>query len=558
MTRQTSPRQMSMRGRLTTTSRPTSCTRDADRACFTGAAKPITFNQGMSQPLLHMDECNDPNCVDLEQLKDLQKTLDRFTDYDHYERCCDGHHHGAHHHETCRNKEEDICSVEGGSCDPTDCDDIIDDDCDECAEEHADCYEEIDVCEEDCEQCEEECEERGHDPDECPQNHPTTRDNCVTAEELPLPLPLLGPTDDFDMHGLSLQSLPDILPNITPCTVECHIPTQRIPAPIPSLISEPAFDVEMDHWQTFVQKHHCAPDPCLIDQTSQTGLPQHVDPAYGFSFGCDPSIASNQYPWQHQLLQQQQQQQQPPQCAVPYNQFHPLTQDNMIIDIKQQSPQPYSTPTTQIQSQTSSQSTTPTSTTTTTTTTNRICKWLMPCGSICGATYPRTEDLKKHVKNSHGLKGTTTCRWESCTASFATEAALTGHISKKHLSPTKDEEGPWKCTLPGCNKSFMYKQVRDEHVASHNGGNRMHCPICHQWLNAEGSNFRRHMASHGPKNEHMKCRFEALGCRRRFPRLDNLRRHEACCKFGKRAAGVHHHHHRVHVGHTGITSTTTG
>jgi hypothetical protein len=85
----------------------------------------------------------------------------------------------------------------------------------------------------------------------------------------------------------------------------------------------------------------------------------------------------------------------------------------------------------------------------------------------------------------------------------------------------------------------------------------MYCPVCHVYLNGEGSNFKRHMALHRPKHQHMLCKFHSVGCKRRFPRLDNLRRHEACCKFGKKAkaesvvidhaAPHHHHHHHEHA-----------
>ncbi|OAP54812.1 hypothetical protein AYL99_11260 [Fonsecaea erecta] len=202
--------------------------------------------------------------------------------------------------------------------------------------------------------------------------------------------------------------------------------------------------------------------------------------------------------------------------------------------------------------------------------TSRACQWLMPCGTVCGASFATGTDLKKHLKSVHLVKGVTKCQWQDCDSpDFGSEAALTGHISKKHLASfltalpagassssssasasattitgaaaaghnrhqhVHKSEGPFKCTFPSCPKSFMYKQVRDEHVATHHNGNKMYCHICHTFLNGEGSNFKRHMATHRPKHQHTLCKYHALGCKRRFPRLDNLRRHEACCKFGK-------------------------
>lgn len=549
----------------------------------------------LSQPLLHMDECDDPDCIDFEQLKELQKSIDRFTDYDNYEKCCDGHHADG----------EECCGTGILCCqavtEPEDCEECFDD-CDECLEEHQqshfNAFDEIldhgtpVKCDDDCMQCEEECEENGHDKKDCPQDHHTSWDSCISTcgicvDPTPLPLP------DLDAE-VQLYDLNSYVPHITPCDETCTPPQVddyadfNVQQPMQS-----AFDVALDHWQTFQQAHHCAPDPCLIDQAPKFPPPQHVDPGFGFTFGCDPTAPGNQYPWQqHDVLHQP--------CTVqafnllnlnsldqqPMQHFHttdllehsistPVTQPSTDSDVISNGNQSAIKPVPSAIK------------------TGKSCQWLMPCGSICGQTFARTDDLKKHVKNSHlSLKGTVTCRWGSaCTASFATEAALTGHISKKHLAPLyaagsataskadskspqadsnggQAEELPWKCTFPGCNKSFMYKQVRDDHLASHTGSNRAHCPICHQWLNAEGSNFRRHMASHRPENEHMKCKHQHLGCRRKFPRLDNLRRHEACCKYGKKAAAnsnadedgghnhahghghAHHHHHHTHH-HTG-------
>ena len=220
----------------------------------------------------------------------------------------------------------------------------------------------------------------------------------------------------------------------------------------------------------------------------------------------------------------------------------------------------------------------------------RACQWVNPDGIICGM---QTDDLKKHVKTHyHGknrssvptnasdtllyttttggggrsgssiVSNTLTCRWNDCLANFGSEAALTCHLSLKHLRTCQNSENnisnnnndrdtntnsasssssnsaPWKCPVPDCGKSFTYKQVRDEHVSSCHRGDRIHCPICHQWLNAGCSNFRRHMAKHSHMHQRIKCRHAHLGCPRSFPRSDNLRRHEACCKYGKKAAAA--------------------
>lgn len=557
------------------------CPSDKNCNCQTGQ-----MPKRATQPLLHMDECDDPECIDFEQLQELQKSIDRFTDYDHYERCCDGNH-----------AEGEECNGHANSCCPDssvpseECDECFDD-CEECVEEHEfghldDSDSMIDAgtpikCDDSCLQCEEDCEENGHERKDCPQNHHTSWDSCISTCGVcvdPTPLPLLGPEAEMQIYGLNTY-----MPHITPCDERCT-PPPDIGDPIqygmPNT-QQSAFDVNLDHWQTFQQAHHCAPDPCLVNQTvPQFQPPQHVDPGFGFTFGCDPTIPGNQYPWQqHEIMR--------PTCAV--QAFESLDLTGLAHNMNDFTPVNFSVPEQSTNpgkvlrdiNTLNTPKSPPTKISPSLPKTGKSCQWLMPCGSICGQAFARTDDLKKHVKNSHlSLKGTVTCRWGSaCSATFATEAALTGHISKKHLAPlyaagstttsnvdkrspvaesssSQAEELPWKCTFPGCNKSFMYKQVRDDHSASHTGSNRAHCPICHQWLNAEGSNFRRHLLSHRPEKEHMRCKHSHLGCKRTFPRLDNLRRHHTTCKYGKRAAAaeassahehahVHHRHHHVH------------
>lgn len=543
-------------------------------------AHPRQFNRRVSPTQtivsvpLHMDECADPDCADLLNMKDYQDSIDHFTDYDNYERCCDGNHADG---KCCTNT---TCHYATSA---EDCDDCFDD-CDDCLEEHQEAVlsrqsPALDAgtpiqCDDDCEKCEEECEEQGHDKQHCPHDHHTSWDSCIStcgACVDPNPLPLLP--SDAELHLYGLNSL---MPHITPCTDHCTPP----PPPPLSLDAlnlgyqqtRSMFDTALDHWQTFQQAHHCAPDPCLSDHLPDFQVPQHVQPNFGFSFGCDPSIPGHQYPWQQHSF--------PQVCAL-------QTTADLELELERNR---HIFPPPNVATPDSSVSIALQSRPESTLKPGKICQWLMPCGSPCTASFARTDDLKKHIKNSHLCsKGTVTCRWGHCTATFGTEAALTGHVSKKHLAPlyaaaaaaaattaaatgttstgtdassplegtastpNLAEELPWKCTHPGCTKSFAYKQVRDDHLASHTGSNRVHCPICHQWLNGEGSNFRRHMASHRPENEHMKCKHQHLGCKRKFPRLDNLRRHEACCKFGKKAAlaggemlANHHHHHHHH------------
>ncbi|KAJ9603179.1 hypothetical protein H2200_012474 [Cladophialophora chaetospira] len=423
-----------------------------------------------------------------------------------------------------------------------DCDDC-EDDCDDCVEEHLKAIQKpCNFVDDECDECDEaktiECPDGPACQDTCDECDFSCFD-CVDWTEferdknlgLHFSVPLL------DGNGFTE---PILQPDNTsllhmPAFGTQDIQFDMLAPPVDVPMHHQCFSNNVPHWSMIAQEQICTGTPGL-DQ--QLPLPPFVP-----NFGCHPAVA-------HQLGLQQS-----------YSAVDTLNLTDVL--------QPHATPTAardkpanplgsthDLLSAVSAPDTT------------RSCQWLMPCGTVCGASFATGTDLKKHLKTIHLTKGVTKCQWQDCeSADFASEAALTGHISKKHLAsiinsssthPHKHHkhthEGPFKCTFPDCPKSFTYKHIRDEHVATHHGGNKMYCPICHVYLNGEGSNFKRHMATHRPKHQHTLCKYHGLGCKRRFPRLDNLRRHEACCKFGKKAKseglvdGVHHHHHHhVHA-----------
>lgn len=447
---------------------------------------------------------------------------------------------------------------------PMDCEDCVDD-CDDCVEEHLkanirptqtyvddcdECNEAEDIkcsidptCQDACDECDFSCFD-------CIDWNEFDRDKSLG---LSFSVPLLGtngvtePTlhfDDSEMLTFPGIDISDMQPDM-------------VAPPLDLPMHHQCFGNTVPYWNNIAQEQLCTGNPGLSQQ-----LPL---PPFVLGYGCHPATAHQQGP------------------VPPFN-----TANSMDFTA---TPKPEPKPMTSTEPPKDALSTTsdlllavnaPS--------TSRACQWIMPCGTVCGASFATGTDLKKHLKALHLTKGVTKCNWQDCdSADFASEAALTGHISKKHLAPLLTttsststssnktstqqhthihHEGPFKCTFPGCPKSFMYKQVRDDHVASCHNGNKMYCHICNTFLNGEGSNFKRHMATHRPKHQHMLCKFHGLGCKRRFPRLDNLRRHEACCKFGKKASllaqekGVgagtnavgngdgdakqHHHHHHQH------------
>jgi hypothetical protein len=454
----------------------------------------------------------------------------------------------------------DCCEeVRHNSPSAMDCEDCVDD-CEDCEEEHQ-IFNQQKVSAtvggflDDCEECHQE-----HDKNCTRADCDFSCFDCIDWNEferdkslgLSYSVPLLGdsgftlpdaPLDEMDMLDFSTSAFPDT-------NYEVMAPPLDIP------MHHQCLGNTIPYWSGIPDTQICTGSPVVGSQTQQFPLPP-----FGLEYGCHPAAAHQQV-----LL--------PTFVATTPSRYPPTPVDSTHIPTP---PTPASVPdgpladTKELLSAVSAP------------TTSRSCQWIMPCGTVCGASFASATDLKKHLKTVHLVKGVVKCGWQGCdSASFASEAALTGHISKKHLAPLissssnatttvigpdglkteqpcGSDEGPFKCTFPGCTKSFMYKQVRDEHVASSHNGNKMYCHICGQFLNGEGSNFKRHMATHRPKHQHMLCKFHGLGCKRRFPRLDNLRRHEACCKFGKKAAlmnstagsavskDVHHHHHHTHI-----------
>jgi hypothetical protein len=427
---------------------------------------------------------------------------------------------------SCIDLNDDPCCGSGPSS-PKSCGGDCDQ-CEDCIEDHDLCADEVD-CVKDCNECLDEHEQA------CGQHGPACVEMCddcdfhcfdcidwkqfVDDKDLGLSysVPLLGQENSFTIDPAEFDASMDLTPFNNPISPQDSIGswTDLPVAPINVSMHHQCMD---NYWSAMLQPQLCS-DPNVLDFNT---------PALGWAsqmpqFSCHPAAIHAQ--------------QQLPQPVLPQSaSTTPFVPQVNTSDQKSQGASPP----------------------------NLIsCQWLMPCGTTCSATFATITDLKKHLKSTHCPKGTTTCAWNDCTATFGSEAALTGHISKKHLSSLLNTDAstsadpnsttttaslPFKCTFPGCTKSFMYKQVLMTHLQSHTtNGNKAWCHICNAFLNAEGSNFRRHMASHRPKHEHLVCKWHHLGCKRRFPRLDNLRRHESCCKFGKKAA-MHHHHYHLHKG----------
>lgn len=487
--------------------------------------------------------------------------------------CCDGDDDTSRHSSTtldcCSDLHElsgySATSVNSGSLphgredgaakSPLACDDCYDE-CDECIEDHMKC-DDPEECLKECEECiDEHAQICGHQGEPCTETCDDCDFSCFDCVDwaafesdkslgLSFSVPLLGHEDEM---GLDLGSEEQIIHKSL--TNSMADPSLDIPVPpLDMPMHHQCLQTSAPFWNGAAEFQWCPDKMDMLNPQFNLQVSNQSQYIPGYSYGCHPAI----------LHQQPLPPFEPP-LAVQNVPLHPLPyvkSENQNTSTSQQALQAPEKPLLTTKEPVESPQNN----------TARVCQWLMPCGTMCSASFATTSDLKKHLKAAHVVKGTLNCSWQNCDAHFATEAALTGHISKKHLAQTggsntngakgsHDDSGPFKCTFPGCSKSFMYKQVLEEHIASSHCGSRMYCHICDTWLNGEGSNFRRHMAAHRPKHQHMLCKYHHLGCQRRFPRLDNLRRHEGCCKFGKKAAAIaasgaagvpHHHHHHRHV-----------
>lgn len=493
------------------------CGQDEDESTFPSSSALdccVTFNHGNDDSSVNVDEASTS--------------------------CCDEPHHS--------------------SPSPMDCEDCVDD-CDDCVEEHLKANQRPCNYVDDCDECSEEEKKESLDRPACTDTCDECDFSCFDCVDwtefehdkdlgLSFSVPLLNDNSfsTSDVLGFETSSLV----NPQPMDLVTAQPDPVAP-PVDVPMHHQCFSDQVTYWNDFVRENFCNGNPGLSQQRPL--------PPFALNFGCHPAIA-------HQQMLQT-----PLQTTGVLN-FPASSQPHSNVLPKTEPRKEPLNSTQDLLSAVSAPST------------SHACQWVMPCGTVCGASFASGTDLKKHLKSVHLIKGVTKCQWQNCDSpEFASEAALTGHISKKHLAailasapsssslppssstqPHKHKHthapssgGPFKCTFPNCPKSFVYKHIRDEHVATHHGGNRMYCPICQVYLNGEGSNFKRHMATHRPKHQHMLCKYHGLGCKRRFPRLDNLRRHEACCKVGKKAkaegkivdgsveANHHHHHHHVHV-----------
>ncbi|WFD26944.1 zinc-finger protein [Malassezia nana] len=116
------------------------------------------------------------------------------------------------------------------------------------------------------------------------------------------------------------------------------------------------------------------------------------------------------------------------------------------------------------------------------------------------------------------------CGWIHCTASFATHAELTAHITNVHVGSGKTE---YECGWVGCERAqqgrkFSQKQKVLRHIQTHTGDRPYVCSECHKRF-SEANTLAQHMRIHTNERPY-KCDFP--GCNKAFSVVGSLTIHK--------------------------------
>lgn len=190
----------------------------------------------------------------------------------------------------------------------------------------------------------------------------------------------------------------------------------------------------------------------------------------------------------------------------------------------------------------------------------KSCLWHDSNDGLCGRIFQDEEELEKHVQNDHVDKMPKTsemvqgvlregffCPWHGCSRKgeskpFEQRSKIRRHMvshtgHKPHVCDWPDcghrfsakqalsqhmlihrDEKPLEC--PKCGMLFRQKSALTMHIRTHTKAKPLRCNICGKSF-SESSNLSKHRRTHDPVG-----RFPCTeNCRKRFHRLDQLRRH---------------------------------
>ncbi|KAM8945849.1 P43 5S RNA-binding protein-like [Pelodytes ibericus] len=132
----------------------------------------------------------------------------------------------------------------------------------------------------------------------------------------------------------------------------------------------------------------------------------------------------------------------------------------------------------------------------------------------CGAAFSRKVYLVRHLQKHLGMKKYR-CSSVGCRAAFASKNCLKRHTFYKH-----GNDGPFKCSVPDCVRTFHKKRSLRLHLSEHSGELLFICdfPGCEKKLESE-SQLSAHRRRHGG----YPCPYK--GCQIVLPTWSSLQKH---------------------------------
>ncbi|KAI6044287.1 hypothetical protein EDC04DRAFT_423995 [Pisolithus marmoratus] len=172
------------------------------------------------------------------------------------------------------------------------------------------------------------------------------------------------------------------------------------------------------------------------------------------------------------------------------------------------------------------------------------CKW-----ESCSQTFASSDDLTSHIASMHVGSGKAhyDCFWEGCTRNgvngFSSKQKISRHLQshtghrpfqcqtclqnfseaatlQQHMR-RHTQEKPYVCDHPGCGRAFAITGALTIHKRTHNGQRPFKCTYCNKAF-SESSNLSKHLRTHTGARPYA-CTEE--GCKKSFARPDQLARH---------------------------------
>jgi len=138
----------------------------------------------------------------------------------------------------------------------------------------------------------------------------------------------------------------------------------------------------------------------------------------------------------------------------------------------------------------------------------------------CNKTFAHKHDFRYHVQTHTGMKE---FRCSICDKEFIHPSNLRAH----ERSHNKDIR-PYKCTYPGCSKSFRQSQSLKGHMVSHDATLKVKCNLCNKEYKTQ-KYLNKHMKLLHPERPYNKdirpytCTYP--GCSKSFRQSQSLKDH---------------------------------